>query len=304
MGLPVAGFRFVAPALVCAAAVLATIARPAAQADLREQTLFLTVVDRMDNPVEGLGIADFVVREDGLRREVLRVSRATEPLDVAVLVDNAASSAELIPRVRNGLKTFIAAMTPQHSVAIVALADRPTIFADYTTDAQSLLTASERLFTMARSGMTLLDGLVEVSDGLRRREAARAAIVPIVTDGIEFSNRRNKDVVEALRRGGAALHPITVGQFLMVTAGDPIYERTTVLAEAPGLTGGRRHSLLASNAIENTMASVARQLNAQYKIVYSRPEMLIPPENIDVSSGRPGLTVHAAPARGAGGSAK
>jgi VWFA-related protein len=304
MGPRLTGYRLLPLAAVCAAVALATGARPAAQGDLRERTLFVTVVDRMDNPIEGLGAPDFMVREDGVQREVLRVSRATEPIDVAVLVDNASSSTNLIPRVRVGLKTFIASMTPRHSVAVIALADRPTILADYTTDSQSLLTATERLFTMTRSGMTLLDGLVEVSDGMRRRESARAAIVPIVTDGMEYSNRRHKDVTEAVRRSGAALHPITVGQFAIVNAFDPMYERTTVLAEAPGLTGGRRHSLLSSNAIEYALTNVARQLNSQYKLVYSRPETLIPPENIEVSSRRAELTVHATPARAAGGSEK
>jgi VWFA-related protein len=304
MGPRVAARTLSAIGVVCLAALSLTGARPAAQGDLRERTLFLTVVDRTENPVEGLAPDDFVVREDGVRREVLRVSRATEPLDIAVLVDNSAASVDLVPRVRPALKAFIAAMTPRHSVAIVALADRPTIFADYTMNAQTLVTASERLFTMPTSGMTLLDGLTEVSDGLRRRESARAAIVPIVTDGIEFSNRRNKDVIAAITRAGASLYPITVGRFMTVTAGDPMDERATVLASGPEATGGRRQSLLASQAIETALANVARQLNAQYKIVYSRPEMLIPPEKIEVSSGRAGLTVHATPARAAGGSPK
>jgi VWFA-related protein len=276
---------------------------PAAQAGARERTLFVTVVDQMDNPVEGLGVADLVVREDGVRREVLRLSRATEPLDVAVLVDNASSSEELVPRVREGLKGFIAAMTPQHSVALVALADRPTILVDYTTNAQSLLTGAGRLFTMARSGMTLLDALVEVSDGMRQREAARTAIVPIVTDGIEFTHLRYKDVTDAIARSGAAVYPITVGRFPLSTD-DTDHDRLVVLSTAPETSGGRRFSLLSSNAVEATMAKVARHLTSQYKVVYSRPDTLIPPEKIDVTSPRPALTVHGTPARGTGATAR
>ena len=304
MGRPAISRRVLVSGLACAGVFFWVGAgRPAAQGDLRERTMFVTVVDRMDNPVEGLTAADLVVREDGQRREVLRLSRATEPIDVAVLVDNAATSEELIPRVREGLKAFIAAMTPRNSVALIALADRPTILVDYTTSASALLTGTGRLFTMRNSGMTLLDGLVETSEGLRRREAVRAAIVPVVTDGTEFTNRHYKDVVDAITRSGAGFYPITVGTFT-VTATGPERERALMLDSAPGVSGGRRFNLLAGSAIESTMEKVARQLTSQYKVVYSRPDTLIPPEKIEVTSMKPGLAVRGTPARTAAGSAK
>lgn len=290
--------------LACAGLLLwAGTAQPSAQGDARERTLFVSAVDRMDNPVEGLGASDFVVREDGVRREVLRVSPATEPIDVAVLVDNASSSGELVPRVREGMKAFIAAMTPQHSVALVSLADRPTILVDYTRDARALLTGTARLFTMSRSGMTLLDALVEVSDGIRRRAAARSAIVPIVTDGTEYTNRGYRDVIEAIKRSGAGFYPITVGRFALTSDG-PEHDRSMVLSTAPDASGGQRFSLLASTAIETTMAKVARQLTSQYKVVYSRPDTLIPPDKIELASTRTGVTVHGAPPRTTTGSTR
>jgi len=302
------GPRFVfrgvlAVGLVCASVLICTTARPLAQAETRERTIFVTAMDRMENPVEGLGLTDFVVTEDGVRRETLRVSRAIEPMDVAVLVDNASSSDNLIPRVREGLKGFIAAMTPQHSIALVALADRPTIFVDYTTNASALLTGVGRLFTMRSSGMTLFDAITEVSDGMRRREATRAAMVPIITDGIEYSNRRYRDVIEAIARSGAAFYPVTVGRF-QLTNDDIVRDREIVLGAGPEASGGRRFNLLASSAIETTLDKVARLLTSQYKVVYSRPETLIPPEKIEVSSAKPGLTVLGAPARAVDGSAK
>lgn len=304
MGRRVLARRILVAGLACAGVFFwAGASQPAAQGNARERTLFVAAVDRMGNPVEGLGPADFLVREDGTRREVLRVSRATEPIDVAVLVDNASSSEELIPRVREGMKGFIAALTPQHSVVLVALADRPTILVDYTTDPQALLAGTGRLFTMTRSGTTLLDALVEVTNGMRRREATRAAIVPIVTDGIEYTHQHYKDVVDGIVRSGAAFYPITVGTF-SATADDAARDRTIVLSTASDASGGQRFDLLSSNAVEATMAKVARQLVSQYRVVYSRPETLIPPEKIQVTTTRPGLTVHGTPARTTTGSTR
>ena len=151
--------------------------------------------------------------------------------------------------------------------------------------------------------MTLLDAFVEISNGLRRREAVRTAIVPIVTDGIEFSNYRYRDVMEAIARSGAAVFPITVGTF-PVTNDDIERDRAIVLGAAPEASGGRRFNLLSSNAVDTTLAKLARLLTAQYKVVYGRPETLIPPEKIEVSSTKPELTMLGAPARAASGSAK
>ena len=66
--------------------------RTHAQAGGRERTLFVSAVDEKGEPIEGLGPETSVVREDGVRREVLRVSRATEPIDIALLVDNSAAA--------------------------------------------------------------------------------------------------------------------------------------------------------------------------------------------------------------------
>ncbi len=296
--------RVLIAGLGCALFLAARSAPVAAQADLRERTLFVTVADRMNDPVEGLDIQDLIVREDGVRREILRVSRATEPLDVAILIDNASASGELIPRARQGLQQLVATLTPQHAVALIALADRPTILVDYTTSAAALNAGIGRLFTMTRSGATLFDGIVEVAGGLRRREAARAAIIPVITEGIEFSNRRYQDVLTALTQSGAAFYPISVGLFRATNNTDLERDRAALLSKAPDATGGQPFNLLAASAVEGALAKVARLLTSQYKVVYSRPDTLLPPEKIDVSSTRAGLKVHGTSARMSGGSAR
>src|SRR5262245_63057381 len=88
-----------------------------AQADRRDRTLYVSAVDEKGEPVDRLGPDDFVIREDGATREVLRVTRATEPIDIAILVDNSAASEGLMPRVREGLSAFIAAMSKGNQIA-------------------------------------------------------------------------------------------------------------------------------------------------------------------------------------------
>jgi Ca-activated chloride channel homolog len=295
----------VPPALALAmliAAAAATVPQPLA-AQNRERTLFVSAVDEHGEPVDGLGPDAFIVREDGRRREVLRVSRATEPIDLALLVDNSAAAADEITFIRDALSRFVARMAPDNRLAIVALADRPTVLVEYTSDVERLNDGIGRLFAMSQSGMTLLDGIAETSRGLERREGPRAAIVPVVTDGIEFTNRYSRDVVRALKDAGAALHAVTMGTFLHAEE-HAIRERSFLLDEGPQATGGQRITLLAPMALPSTMERLARELSAQYKVVYGRPDSLFGGDDIDVASARPGVTMRGTPARGEAGAAR
>ncbi len=250
--------------------------RLSAQGDAREQTLFVSAVDEKGEPVEGLGPDAFIVREEGVRREVLRVSRATEPIDIALLVDNSAAVQDEITFIREAGSAFVARMAPGNQIAVIALADRPTILTDYTSDPKRLTDAIGRLFPMSQSGMTLLDAIAETSSGLERRETPRAVIVAVFTDGIEFTNRYSKDVVAAARSARAALHLVTIGTFYHSDE-HSMRERSFLLEEGPRATGGQRISLLSPHGLDQAMQRLARELSSQYKVVYARPESLIRP---------------------------
>jgi VWFA-related protein len=272
----------------------------AAQNASRERTMFVSAVDDKGEPVEGLGPDAFVITEDGRRREVLRVSKATEPLDIALLVDNSQAASDEITFLRESLSKFVARMAPGNQIAVITLADRPTIATDYTSDPKRLSGAVGRLFPMTQSGMTLLDGIAETAQGLRKRETPRAVIVPVVTDGVEFTNRYSRDIVRALVESRAALHAVTIGQFYH-SEEHSIRERTFLLDEGPRSSGGQRINLLSPHGLDPALERLGRELSSQYKVVYGRPESLIPPEKIEVSSGKSGVKMRGTPARGANG---
>jgi VWFA-related protein len=288
-------------ALVCATTVAGFGIRTSAQnRDTRERVLFVSAVDKSGEPVEGLGPDAFVVREDGARREVLRASRATEPIDIALLIDNSNAASDEVTFFREALPKFIAKMAPGNNIAVIALADRPTIVVDYTNDTKRLSDAVGRLFPMPQSGMTLLDAILETAQGLARRETPRAVIIPVITDGIEFTNRYSNDVVASLDRVDAALHAVTIGQFAY-TEEHGIRERSFLLSNGPSKSGGQHITLLSPHGLDQALQRLARELSSQYKVIYGRPQSLIPPERTEVSSAKPGVTMRGTPGRGESG---
>jgi hypothetical protein len=110
--------------------------------------------------------------------------------------------------------------------------------------------------------------------------------VALTAEGYEFSNRHYNQVLEPLRLSGAALHVVILGRRV-----NNAHDRAVVLDEGPRDTGGRLDTLLTGTALSGWLEKLANELKHQYRVTYARPQTLIPPERVTVSSGRPGLTV-------------
>jgi len=287
----------VAPALAVTAALVCTPPTDtSAQAGSQEQTLYVSAVDKNGAPVEGLGPDAFIVKENDVRREILHVSRAIEPIDIRLLIDNSSAATEALLHMRKAVPAFIQAVSPANPVALIGLADRPTILTPSTTDTKKLIKQAEGLFARPSTGATLLDAIYEVSKGLESRDATRAAIVAVITDGTEFTNRYSKDVITAAVRAGASVYFVGIGHF-EYSDEHAIRERSFLLTDAPPATGGRIYTMLSPNGLAQNLDKVARVLLSQYKVVYGRPQETIPPKSVEVTSAREGLSVRGTPAR-------
>jgi hypothetical protein len=249
-------------------------------------------------PVTGLGTDAFSVREDGARREVLRVSPATTPMAVAILVDNSAATRDNVADIRRALTTFVKELDGIGPVAIIGVADRPTILRDYTTSQKELENGVGKVFAMPDSGATLLDAIVEISKGLEKRPEDRAAMVVITTENTEFSTRHYTDVLQGLARGGAMLHAVVLTSPSGSSLDDAARNRAHVLDRGPKDSGGTRTDILASQAFEGKLKELAAILKSQHRVVYSRPQQLIPPQKIEIASAKDGVEASGGAARG------
>ncbi len=260
--------------------------------DSRTNDIYVGVVDGKGNAVTGLTAADFAVREDGVAREVLRVGPAKEPLDIVLLVDDSQAATASIPHLRDGLTKFIDRMQGRAKIGIVTFGERPTSIVEATTDSAALKKGVGRIFARPGSGAYLLEGISEVTKGFRLRESKRPVIIALTVEGIEFSNLQHEKVLADLLASGAALHALAIGTPAPTTT-DELRNRGVVLADGTDWTGGRRDQLLSPMAIEERLLQVAGELLNQYAVTYGRPESLVPPEKVQVTVNKPGLTARA-----------
>jgi VWFA-related protein len=267
------------------------VRKPSAS-DARTRDVYVSVLDNKDVPIAGLTAADFTVREDGVAREVLRAGPATAPMQVILLVDDSEALTPALQPMREGLTKFVEKLQGHAEISIVTVGERSTSLVPYTTDINALKRGINRIFARSGSGAYLLDGILEVSQGLQKRKAERPVIVAVTMEGVEFSNLQHETVLKALDASGATLHVLSVGMPSSSMA-DEMRNLNAVVAEGTKRSGGRRDQVMAASGIAEALPEVAGELLNQYVVTYGRPEKLIPPEKLQVTVSRPGATVRA-----------
>lgn len=283
-------------ALLAACGVLCPAA---AAAQARERVAFVAVLDRATGqPRSELSPADIEVREDGVRREVLRVSRASGPMPIALLIDNSAAAEPAIPDIRAAVTTFLAGLGDVGPVAILTMAERPTQVVDYTTDPARLSAAVGRLFPRPGSGVTSLDAVFDAANGLTRRESERAAIVVLSALGAEHSNLHYTRALGRLKQSGAALHAAILNPPGRTAFTDAARQRDSLFDRGIRETGGLRRDVLSSLGFRDALGDIAGVIAHQFRVVYARPQTLIPPDTIEVAAAQPGLVAYGTAARG------
>lgn len=264
------------------AGFLVLFGSPALLAQVDERVIYTSVVDKDGSPVLDLTAKDFSVREDGQSREVLRVTRDTDPLQIALLVDNSTSMRDRLSLLRKSVAAFIDATREDAHIALITLAERPTIAVGYTTDRAVLRKAIDNLFAY-EAGNYLLDGIAETAQGLAKRTMWRSTLVVLTGLGPEMSYRQYTEVLRFFRESGASLHVLQVG---MGIGGQG---REIVLNRGTSETGGRYEQVLSITGLEMKARQLATEVSNQYRVTYARPDRLIPPKNTEVSVRRPDL---------------
>jgi len=281
------------PRLSFALLTITLLAPVPLRAQAEEWTVYAGVVDRSGTPVMGLSAADFVVRENGLGREILRVSPATDSLRVVILIDNSQEMRNDLIDLRQSLRGFVNEIDRRHEVSLMGFGGPPTVLVDYTRDLKRLEAGVTRLFAKPGTGSYLLSAIIETSRAMRKRRDLRRVMVIITTQGPEFSEISYQTVLDYVKESGAPMHSYVLRREGVSPTDAAAQEVELALAVGTQMTGGRREELLSAMAMTPRLQSLATELNHQYQIVYARPKALIPPKTIEVGVRRADVVVRA-----------
>ena len=159
----------------------------------------------------------------------------------------------------------------------VAFGERPTIFTDYTTNSAELQKGINRIWSQQGSGAYLLDAVVEVVQGFKKREAKRPVIVAVAAEGRELSYRSYEQVLTPLGDSSAIFYALMVG-----TPFNDLTDERAQPQRGPRSWHGehRRQPTAAADAdgARRSPQAARQRARASVQVTFARPQSLIPPE--------------------------
>jgi VWFA-related protein len=270
-----------------------------------------SVTDRNGRAIGGMKESDFTVIENGVEREVRKVSPTEEPFNLVLLLDVSGSVEERIEFIRKAARDFLKTASRQDRIAIISFRDDIQIISDFSTDRTML---SKKLDEIDAGGATsLYDALGFVlADTVKQLRGERTAVV-ILSDGDD-----NKSfvpfpaILEAITESGALIYPLYVPSGLIPETSvpkpevtiDPLrtryltlttraHEEGQKLAEA---SGGVYYPIRRLEDLQRAYDDVVVQLRTAYTITYASNSTPASNPRVRVRTNREGASVRLSPA--------
>lgn len=172
----------------------------------------VTVADGKGRPVEGLQSSDFVLLDNGRRREIVAASIDTRaaPIALAIAVQSSGISLPVLDKVMGIGPMIQPLITGERGVAaVLSFAERVEWLQDFTSDPDVIEQAFYKLRPGEDKEARMLDAASLAIDRLRRRPGVRRVLLLIS----ESRDRSSETVLEAVagaaQSAGVAVYAIT-----------------------------------------------------------------------------------------------
>ena len=244
--------------------------------------IYVAVTDEDGLPVTDLGPEEFRVAEEGGDAEIVSAEIGTEPMKIALLVDNGRriSRGQAINPLREAVTGFIEAIPPEHQIGLFTIGGPIVRRVDFTTDRAELLKAAQEIHAQADS-VRFIDGVRETWERRFDGDEAWPVFVAILTDATEVSAFMNEDrymgLINMLRFAGVVVHSV-----VWSSRGRELVQGSVPADFAinlSGNTGGRFASIAAATAFGATLRQLAADMVAhydeastRYRVLYERPD--------------------------------
>jgi VWFA-related protein len=220
----------------------------------------VTVGDGHGKFVRGLPRGSFHVAEDGRPQTVSHFTSENVPLEVIVAVDISGSMAPSMPKLKEAVKEFLAAVPAGNQVTLLGFNDTVFTFMRKATEMAERAKAVDRL---APWGSTALYDVILRGIDMLGRQTGRKALV-VFTDGEDQgSHATMTDVERRLQSSDLTLYMIGQGRGVTLESLKKIMERLS----RP--TGGRAFFTENVDTLHEAFAGLLDELSNQYLLGYA-----------------------------------
>ena len=241
----------------------------------------LRVTDRSGSDISGLTARDFVVHDEGEKREIIDLASESERerVDIVLLLDVSGSMWRHLRDLSTTTSTALSQLAPGARVALMEFASKADVIEGFTSDYKLIeRRIGESIFKQTLGRGTLInEALVAAANYLSRySESAKRRAIIIVTDNeATVQAATDADVLRAIHSANAVLNGIVVGQ-----KPDAPAEQTRSRFTDPGVgapdvfrfasrTGG---AAVTSDKPGEALRNTVTQVRTRYNLHYSAPQ--------------------------------
>ncbi|MBK9239215.1 MAG: hypothetical protein IPL75_02900 [Acidobacteria bacterium] len=173
-----------------------------------ERGLLVTVLDKDNNPLRDLTAKDFLVYEDGVKRDVTGAELTTAPMSITILVDTTKSApGQIEPTrdIRTSLSTFVQtvqAAVPATEVSIYEFAGAGVLLRSFTSKPEDLAKTITRIVPNQRINAVMLETLLDAAKDIKKRPGPRRVILTIDRGSGESSRVHPQKVADEVQMSG------------------------------------------------------------------------------------------------------
>lgn len=220
----------------------------------------VTVADGNGRFVRGLPLSAFHVFEDGAPQKITYFSSENVPLEAIVAIDISGSMISAMPRLKNAVREFLAAIPSGNQVTLLGFNDTMFTLTRRETNPADRARAVDKL--AAWGGTALYDVVLRGRRMLDRQTGRRALVV--FSDGEDQGSHATiSDVERTLQSSDLTLYMIGQGRGVTRQSLKRVMDRLSIP------TGGRSLSTDSVDELRGAFGEVVEELSNQYLLGYA-----------------------------------
>ena len=276
------------------AAILAAGVPAATWQSSTQRTVYVVATDDDKNAVGDLTAADFVVKEGGKEREIVKAERASTPMRVTLAVEERLT---MDTTVRSGLFEFMKRVIGSAEISLVTIGIRNTTIVDFTNKLEPLVAGINGFSMNPAKESSVAEGVLDLAIKAEAAKAPRPVIVVVAVNG-GAGGVDAKMVIDRLRQSGASMYVVTLAgttdsSAMGVANANTLSRGEQVLGDGAKQSGGRRIDVPATGGMPRALQQIAGDLQAQYAITYTLPDGVKPDRRFSASIKRRGVSLRA-----------
>jgi hypothetical protein len=149
------------------------------------RTVYVTIMDDKNVGLADLTPADFVVKEGGKEREIVKVERASAKMRISLAVEELLTADT---QVRVGLFDFMKRTIGNAEIRLVTIGLRNTTVVDYTTNLDALGAALNKFALNPAKESAVAESVLQMSREFAEEKPERPVIVVVCATGVNVEN--------------------------------------------------------------------------------------------------------------------